>query len=153
MIMNRPTATAASVHHFLFSGVKSRDLTLRRLENGRLSPRSVTRTLSHVPDFVWTPTPEQIESANLTRLARRCGVERYHDLHRISIEEPERFWPALIEDLGLEFSEPWTDVLDASRGPEWARWFIGGKLNLAWNCVHKWAAGELAEQEAAVWQA
>ena len=151
--MNRPTATAASVHHFLFSGVKSRDLTLRRLENGRLSPRSVTRTLSHVPDFVWTPTPEQIESANLTRLARRCGVERYHDLHRISIEEPERFWPALIEDLGLEFSEPWTDVLDASRGPEWARWFIGGKLNLAWNCVHKWAAGELAEQEAAVWQA
>jgi acetyl-CoA synthetase len=153
MIMNRPTATAASVHHFLFSGVKSRDLTLRRLENGRLSPRSVTRTLSHVPDFVWTPTPEQIESANLTRLARRLGVERYHDLHRISIEEPERFWPALIEDLGLEFSEPWTDVLDASRGPEWARWFLGGKLNLAWNCVHKWAAGELAEQEAAVWQA
>jgi acetyl-CoA synthetase len=106
-----------------------------------------------VPDFVWTPTPEQIESANLTRLARRFGVERYHDLHRISIEEPERFWPALIEDLGLEFSESWTDVLDASRGPEWPRWFVGGKLNLAWNCVHKWAAGELAEQEAAVWQA
>jgi acetyl-CoA synthetase len=106
-----------------------------------------------VPDFVWTPTREQIESANLTRLARRFGVEGYHELHRISIEEPERFWPALIEDLGLEFSEPWSDVVDASRGPEWARWFVGGKLNLAWNCVHKWAAGELAEQEAAVWQA
>src|SRR5207237_492540 len=28
-----------------------------------------------------------------------------------------------------------------------------GKLNLAWNCVHRWAAGELAEEEAAVWQA
>src|SRR5205823_14841079 len=83
---------------------------------------------------------------------RQFGVERYHDLHRISIEEPERFWPVLIEDLGLEFSEPWSDVVDASRGPEWARWFVGGTLNLAWNCVHKWAAGELAEQEAAVWQ-
>jgi acetyl-CoA synthetase len=116
------------------------------------SPRSVTRTLPRVSDFVWTPTPEQVESANLTRLARRLGVERYHDLHRISIEEPERFWPALIEDLGLEFSEPWTDVIDASRGPEWTQWFVGGKLNLAWNCVHRWAAGELAEEEAAVWQ-
>jgi acetyl-CoA synthetase len=106
-----------------------------------------------VPEFVWTPTPEQVESANLTRLARRLGVERYHDLHRISVEAPERFWPAIVEDLGLEFSEPWTDVVDASRGPEWARWFVNAKLNLAWNCVHKWAAGELAEEEAAVWQA
>src|ERR687887_214233 len=33
MIMNSPTATAASVHHFLFSGAKSRALTLRRLKN------------------------------------------------------------------------------------------------------------------------
>jgi acetyl-CoA synthetase len=151
--MNRPTATAASVHHFLFSGAKSRALTPGRLENGADSTRSVTRTLPPVSDFVWTPTPEQVESANLTRLARRLGVEHYGDLHRISVEEPDRFWPALIEDLGLEFSEPWTDVLDASRGPEWTRWFVGGKLNLAWNCVHRWAAGELAEQEAAIWQA
>jgi acetyl-CoA synthetase len=105
-----------------------------------------------VADFVWTPTPEQVESANVTRLARRLGVERYHDLHRISIEEPERFWPAVIDDLGLEFSEPWTEVVDTSDGPEWAKWFVGGKLNLAWNCVHRWAAGELAEEEAAVWQ-
>jgi acetyl-CoA synthetase len=105
-----------------------------------------------VAHFVWTPTPEQVESANVTRLARRLGVERYHDLHRISIEEPERFWPAVVEDLGLEFSEPWTEVVDVSRGPEWATWFVGGKLNLAWSSVHRWAASELAEEEAAIWQ-
>ncbi len=103
-------------------------------------------------DFVWTPTPEQVESANVTRLARRLGVERYHDVHRISVDEPGRFWPAVIEDLNLEFSEPWTEVVDTSDGPEWAMWFVCGKLNLAWNCVHRWAAGELAEEEAAVWQ-
>jgi acetyl-CoA synthetase len=105
-----------------------------------------------VPDFVWTPTAEQVESANLTRLAQRLGVERYHDLHRISVEEPERFWTAVVEDLGLELSRPWGEVLDTSRGVEWPRWFVGAELNLAWNCVHKWAAGELAEQEAAVWE-
>ena len=103
-------------------------------------------------DFIWSPTAEDVESANLTRLARSLGVERYRDLHRISVDEPERFWPAVIEDLGLEFSEPWIQVVDTSRGNEWATWFSGGKLNLAWNCLHKWAAGELAEQEAAIWQ-
>jgi acetyl-CoA synthetase len=104
-----------------------------------------------VSEFVWTPTSEDVESANVTRLARRLGVERFHDLHRISIEEPERFWPAVIEDLGLEFSEPWERVVDRSRGVEWATWFVGAKLNLAWNCVHRWAAGELADEEAAIW--
>jgi acetyl-CoA synthetase len=103
-----------------------------------------------VSEFVWTPTPERIERANVTRLMRRLGCVDYHELHRISVDDPERFWPELIDDLGLEFSERWTRVLDTSRGEEWATWFVGGKLNLAWNCVHRWARGERADEEAAV---
>src|SRR6266571_4080307 len=152
MIMNSPTATATSVHHFRFSGVKSRARMTERLEQPLRPTWYGYPYASRVSDFIWRPTAEDVESANLTRLARRLGVERYADLHRISIEEPERFWPAVIEDLGLEFSVPWEQVVDTSRGREWATWFTGGKLNLAWNCVHKWAAGELAEEEAAVWQ-
>ncbi|MFL5912342.1 MAG: AMP-binding protein [Gaiellaceae bacterium] len=87
-------------------------------------------------DFVWEPTPELIEQANLTRLARRLGADGYPGLHRISIEEPDRFWPAVIDDLGIEFSRPWDAVVDASRGPEWARWFVGGRLNVARVCLH-----------------
>jgi acetyl-CoA synthetase len=102
-------------------------------------------------EFIWAPTSEDVEGANLTRLARRLGVEGYHELHRVSVEEPDRFWPAVIDDLGLEFTKPWESVLDSSRGPEWTTWFDGGKLNLAWNCLHRWAAGELADEEAAVW--
>src|SRR2546422_878032 len=152
MIMNSPTATATSVHHFRFSGVNSRARMAERLKQP-LRPTSYGYPYaSRVSDFIWSPTAEDVESANLTRLARRLGVERYAELHHISIEEPERFWPAVIEDLGLEFSVPWEQVVDTSRGREWATWFTGGKLNLAWNCVHRWAAGELAEEEAAVWQ-
>ena len=90
-------------------------------------------------DVVWTPDAARLERANLTRLMRRFGVERYADLHRISIEEPERFWPELVADLGLEFSAPWERVLDDSRGIEWATWFVGAQLNLARNCLHRWA--------------
>jgi acetyl-CoA synthetase len=105
-----------------------------------------------VPEFVWTPSAEVRERANVTRLMRRLGAADYHALHRLSVDEPERFWPAVIDDLGLEFAEPWTQVLDTSDGVEWARWFIGGKLNVAHNCVHRWAAIR-PDEEAAVWQA
>ena len=90
-------------------------------------------------EFVWSPDEARLERANLTRLMRRFGVERYAELHRISIEEPDRFWPELVDDLGLEFSTPWEQVLDTSRGIEWATWFVGGRVNIARNCVHRWA--------------
>ena len=89
--------------------------------------------------YVWAPTPEQVERANVTRLARRLGAAGYHELHRISIEEPDRFWPAVVEDLGIEFSRAWDAVRDVSRGPEWARWFVGGRVNVARACLHRWA--------------
>jgi acetyl-CoA synthetase len=86
------------------------------------------------------------------RLARRLGFDDYWELVQFSAEEPERFWPEAIADMGLEFSRPWNAVSDLSRGPEWATWFVGGRLNLAWNCVHRWARGPRADAPAAVWQ-
>jgi acetyl-CoA synthetase len=88
----------------------------------------------------------------VTRLARRHGLDGYRELVARSQEEPEWFWPAAIEDLGLEFAKPWSKVVDRSRGPEWCRWFVGGKLNIAWNCVHRWARGDRADADAAVWE-
>jgi len=89
--------------------------------------------------YVWQPDEETLARANVVRLMRKHGVEDYWELVRRSQEDPEWFWPAAIEDMGLEFSQPWEKVVDLSRGPEWATWFVGGKVNIAWNCVHRWA--------------
>jgi len=102
--------------------------------------------------FAWTPTAEQLRDANVTRLAARLGCDDYESLHRVSIEEPDRFWRAVVADLGLELASDWDSVVDESRGIEWATWFDGASLSLAWNCVHKWAAGERAGDEAAVFR-
>jgi acetyl-CoA synthetase len=93
-----------------------------------------------VAEVVWRPSPEVLERANVTRLMRRHGLRSYADLLRRSEDDPEWFWPAVVEDLGLEFSQPWDAVVDLSRGPEWATWFVGGRLNIAHNCAHRWAA-------------
>ena len=75
-------------------------------------------------DFVWKPSEERFEQANIVRLWRKLGCESYHELQRLSVDEPERFYPELVEDLGLDFSTPWERVLDTSNGIEWATWFV-----------------------------
>src|SRR2546425_41900 len=90
-------------------------------------------------EVVWRPSQEVLDKANVVRLMRRHGFDDYWALQRRSEEDPEWFWPAVIEDMGLEFSRAWDKVVDVSRGPEWATWFVGGTLNVAWNCVHRWA--------------
>jgi len=101
--------------------------------------------------FAWVPTREQLEQANIARLAQRLGCDGYAELHRLSIEEPDRFWRAVRDDLGIPFARDWERVLDDSRGKEWTTWFIGARLNLAQACVHRWAA-ERPEADAAIWR-
>jgi acetyl-CoA synthetase len=92
-----------------------------------------------VTDVVWTPDEATVEHANATRLVRKAGVANYAELVRRSQDDPAWFWPLCVDDLEIEFSKPWDAVLDSSRGPEWTTWFVGGKLNVARNCVHRWA--------------
>jgi acetyl-CoA synthetase len=90
-------------------------------------------------EIVWRPDEQTVEHANITRLVRRAGAPDYETLVRRSWEEPEWFWPLVVDDLGLEFAQPWERVVDLSRGPEWTTWFVGGRVSIAHNCVHRWA--------------
>jgi acetyl-CoA synthetase len=103
-------------------------------------------------DFVWEPTPEYIENANVTRLMRRHGLSDYWELVRRSQDDPEWFWRAVVEDLGIEFFAPYERVLDDSGGPAWPRWFTGGRINLTHNCVDRHAKSERAAQPAITWE-
>ena len=96
------------------------------------------------------PTAQQFAEANVGRLARALGCSGYQELHRVSIEEPDRFWRAVVADLGIPLARDWDAVLDDSRGIEWTTWFVGARLNVATACVHRWAR-ENPDVDAAVW--
>ena len=66
-------------------------------------------------------------------------LDDYPALVERSIADPEWFWAAVVEYLGLPFNPTWETVLDTSRGEPWATWFVGAGFNLAVACVDRWA--------------
>ncbi len=101
--------------------------------------------------IVWKPSADYVERANVTRFMRSYGIATYEELVARSTGDVEWFWDAVVRDLGIEFFEPYQRILDTSRGIEWATWFGGGTINLAYNCVDRWA-GRTPEAVAVIWE-
>ncbi|WP_059022428.1 AMP-binding protein [Mycobacterium sp. M26] len=89
-------------------------------------------------DYVWKPTPEYIDHANVTRLAHKYGLRDITELRERSVADPAWYWNAVLEDLGIQFATPHTEVLDLSRGIEHPDWFVGAELNVVETCLRRW---------------
>lgn len=88
-------------------------------------------------EVIWRPSPEVAARSRIGRFMARHGLGSLEALQRRSVEDPEWYWDAVVRDLGLAWARPYTRVLDASRGIAWPRWFEGGQLNLAANCLDR----------------
>src|SRR5712691_3186468 len=104
-----------------------------------------------VSDIVWSPSRDYVEGANVSRLMRAHGIGSYDELVKRSQDDIEWFWEAAVRDLGIEFYQPYERVLDESEGKPLAKWFVGGKINLAHNCVDRWAE-RTPDRIAVVWE-
>src|SRR6266446_1643640 len=103
-------------------------------------------------EIVWRPTREYAERTRLARFMRSLGVGSLEELQRRSIAEPDWYWDAVVRDLGLRFSRPYTRVRDVSRGVQWPHWFQGGLMNFADNCVDRHLDAGRGEQPALIWE-
>ncbi|WP_306604185.1 propionate--CoA ligase [Azonexus sp.] len=61
----------------------------------------------------------------------------YKEFHQYSIEQPDAFWTEQAQL--VDWKEPFTQVCDFSR-PPFAKWFVGGKINLCHNAIDRHAA-------------
>ncbi len=97
---------------------------------------------------LWQPTPEQIESANMTRfrayLNDKLGtqLEDYAALYQWSIDQPEAFWSALWDESGVIAESRGSVVLaDGDKMPG-AHWFPEARLNFAENLLRRRDEGD-----------
>ncbi|MEI2778307.1 MAG: AMP-binding protein [Tetrasphaera sp.] len=101
-------------------------------------------------DYVWEPTPAMVDQANVTRLARAHGIDGIAALRERSVQDISWFWDAVVRDLGIVFREPYSAVVDLSRGIEFPDWFVGGTLNVLDSCLTRWARDPETATESAV---
>ena len=88
--------------------------------------------------IAWRPSSEYIERSRLTSFMRTHGLGSFGELMHRSTTDLEWFWRAVIDDLGIEFYEPFTRVVDLSTGTARPRWCVGGRMNIVHNCLDKW---------------
>ena len=100
-------------------------------------------------EIAWRPTPEYIANSRLRDFMARHQLADYDDLLRRSTTDLEWFWSAVLDELGIEFYERPSRIVDTSNGIAWTRWCVDGRLNIVHNCLDKWI-GTLVEQRPAL---
>lgn len=103
-------------------------------------------------EVVWRPSADHVARSRLRRFITRHGLRSVAELRERASRDVTWFWDAVTKDLGLEFYEPYERVVDLADGPEWARWYVGGKLNYVHNAVDKHARSGSRDKAAILWE-
>jgi acetyl-CoA synthetase len=101
---------------------------------------------------VWRPSTEVIERSRLARFMKKLQVPSIEALQKRAMDEPAWYWDAVVRDLGIRWMRPYTKVLDESRGVAWPRWFEGGLMNFADNCVDRHLDAGRGAHPAVIWE-
>jgi acetyl-CoA synthetase len=102
--------------------------------------------------IAWRPTSEYIQRSRLAAFMKKHGFDSVDELMERSTTDLEWFWRAVIDDLGIEFYEPYSRVLDLSPGIATPRWCVGGVMNIVHNCLEKWMGTPTENRPALHWE-
>ena len=83
-----------------------------------------------------------------SRQAHVKNRRAYNRLYRKATKDPEGFWGDLAKD--LHWFKPWKKVLQW-KAP-FAKWFVGGSLNVAYNCLDRHLETWRKNKAAIIWE-
>jgi acetyl-CoA synthetase len=86
--------------------------------------------------------------AEFARKAHIKSLAEYEALWNRAKEDPEGFWDKMAR--GLHWFRTWDKVLEWN--PPFAKWFVGGQINAAYNCVDRHCDGSRKNKAALVWE-
>ena len=86
--------------------------------------------------------------AEFAAKARVGSMADYEAMAKRAADDPEGFWAEIAGQ--LHWHQPWSKVL------EWklpdAKWFVGGKTNMAYNCLDRHLSGPRKDKTALLWE-
>src|ERR1043166_8509695 len=92
---------------------------------------------------IFPPRKEFSKAAQIKSLAQ------YRKLYNESIRSPEKFWAKQAKN-ELVWFRPWTKVLQWKE--PFAKWFVGGHLNVSYNCLDRHLNTPRANKAALIWE-
>ncbi len=92
---------------------------------------------------IFQPDAEFSKNAHVKSLAD------YRKLYERSVKDPEAFWAEQAEQ-ELVWFKPWSKVLEWEE--PFAKWFVGGHLNVAYNCLDRHLGTPTANKAALIWE-
>jgi acetyl-CoA synthetase len=110
------------------------------------------KTFEFGGEIVWRPTSDYIEKARLTEFMQLHGIGDFDELMRRSTEDVAWFTDAVLKYLDIQFDEHYENVVDLSRGIAWPQWCVGGKMNIAHNCLDKYIGTPVESHDALMWE-
>jgi acetyl-CoA synthetase len=100
--------------------------------------------------FVWEPNQDYIENAHLTQFMRLHQISNFDELMERSTQDISWFSEAVLDYLDICFYEPYSNIVDLSRGFAWPQWCVGGMMNIVHNCLDKYMVTDVEHQVAMI---
>ena len=76
------------------------------------------------------------------------SLEEYERVYKEAKENPEKFWAGIADQ--LHWFKKWDKVLEW-KAP-WAKWFVGGQINLSYNCLDRHVQTWRRNKAALIWE-
>src|SRR5688572_7532278 len=107
---------------------------------------------SSADDVAWRPGAERIARSRLLRFADGQGCASVAELRQRSAADPEWFWAAMVQALGITWTRAPEAVLDLGAGMPWARWFPGAGYNYTRDALDRWVVSGHGDAPAIIWE-
>ncbi len=85
-------------------------------------------------EYIWQPTGQYLRSRVADFMAKQ-DISDWRELVARSAKDTEWFWREALEYMQVEWFKPYEKLLDTKEGFAWAKWFVGGEINIAANCL------------------
>ena len=80
--------------------------------------------------------------------AHISSIEQYDLIYSESVQQPEKFWAGIANE--LHWFKKWDRVLEWNC--PWAKWFVGGQINLSYNCLDRHVQTWRKNKAAIIWE-
>jgi len=109
-----------------------------------MSTQEVTQNI----DSILTETRSFPPPEEFRKKATIGSEAEYEKLRARAKADPEAFWSDIARE--LHWFKPWDKVLEWNA--PWAKWFLGGKINLSYNCLDRHLDTWRKNKAAIIWE-